>query len=476
MLLWSRAMNNFNDRISRALLCCLSLICALEFQTRRSLGQETLSLPYRTPYSEAKRVISTSFAPDVSMDQRRQAVLSAAEVGYGRRLADRLRNPVNVLAKTPGGLGLALRMTVDNRSVKKGALRAALVAGALDADPRFQVIALDQPVRDGSGRLITDRDILYRHRGTGALGRMEVKDVSVVSQKKKKNMQEYKRQIREMGLEQRKTGQRQAFVNRRTVIPELQEYAKQHQVTVYENVVTSDTNAARNGTTPVADVIDDIERSARLSFRIRATAAGFGVVMSAIETPRAFKAWRSYVQGDGSLSEAGYRTLSVAAGGSFASSGVASTIASRIVASSPWASRLGRLGKIARRAGMALSAGALGVRGYQWYSGEISTRQMTIETTAAAGGFAGAWAGAVAGGWAGAELGGFIGMFAGPKGASLGAAVGGLLGSVGGAIGGAWAGQTIVAKGVESIYSRLDEEQQDLLFAEFLRIYEAKSR
>ncbi|MFM8478724.1 MAG: hypothetical protein ACKOEO_23310, partial [Planctomycetaceae bacterium] len=122
------------------------------------------------------------------------------------------------------------------------------------------------------------------------------------------------------------------------------------------------------------------------------------------------------------------------------------------------------------------SAGALGVRGYQWYTGEISTRQMTTETVSAAGGIAGAWAGAAAGGWAGAKIGGAVALVAGPEAVPVGAAAGGFIGTVSGAIGGGWAVQKLVSTGVDSIYSRLDEQQQEILLAELLQFYERQSR
>ena len=64
----------------------------------------------------------------------------------------------------------------------------------------------------------------------------------------------------------------------------------------------------------------------------------------------------------------------------------------------------------------------------------------------------------------------------GPEGIPAGAVVGGFVGSMGGAIAGAWAGQTITKIGIESIYSRLDDRQQEQLFIAVSRIYEAKAR
>lgn len=406
-------MNEPAPRSLPGLLPCAALIAAFAFITLQAHGQQVAAIRYRVPYSVAKPVITATFTSESCRAYRQNAVLKAAEVGYGRR-----------------------------------------AAGALDVDPRFQVVALDQPVRDASGRLITNRDILYRHRATGAFGRLEVKDVSTSSQRS--HLKNYQRQIRVMAQERRETGKHQAIVNQSSVIPELREYAAKHQVTFYENVVTSDSGAATRGATAVANVLKDVCD-----------------VFS--ETPQALKAWRNYRQGSGSLEEAGFRTLSTAAGGAYALSGLSSTLGSGNSPAGQWAGRLGRVGRMAHAAGWASSAGALGVRGYQWYTGEISTRQMTTETASAAGGFAGAWAGAGAGGWAGIKIGAAIAAFAGPEAVPAGAAAGGCIGTVSGAIGGAWAVQKLVSTGLDSIYSRLDDQQQELLFAELLRYYEERS-
>ncbi|MFM8476179.1 MAG: hypothetical protein ACKOEO_10330, partial [Planctomycetaceae bacterium] len=335
-------MNDPARHTSTGLLRCAALIAAIACTMHQAHGQQTAAIRYRVPYSSAKPAITSGFTSESSLAQRRHAVLKAAEVGYGSRAAGVLGNSVDVIATTPGGEGLALRMAVGNPAVRKGALRAARVAGALEGDPRFQVVALDQPVRDASGRLITDRDILYLHRATGALGRLEVKDVTTSSQRS--NLRNYQRQIREMGLEQRKTGQQQAFVNRRTVIPELREYAAKYQVTVYENVNLSDSGAATRWTTAIADVLNDIDLRNRLSALSRVTEHVYQVFTDA---PPALKAWQHYRQGSGSLEEAEFRSLSTGAAGAFALSGSASTVASGMSPAGRWAGRLARVGRVA---------------------------------------------------------------------------------------------------------------------------------
>ena len=131
-----------------AVVGCFALAMSTS-TTTRSCAQESEVMPiqigYRTPYAIAKPVISSSFSVGSSLDRRRAAVMRAAEVGNGRRAGAALGNSIEVLAKTPGGESLTQRFAVDNPFVRKGALRAARLAGALDVDLRFKVVALDQP-------------------------------------------------------------------------------------------------------------------------------------------------------------------------------------------------------------------------------------------------------------------------------------------------------------------------------------------
>ena len=441
-------------------------------QSKPILGQEIAidDLQYRTPYKTVKPTITAAFAEGSSLEARKFAVLKAAETAYGKNAAKALGGSESVLARIKGGEALAKRFGVDNRSVRKGALRASRVGQSIDADPRFKLLAFDQPVYDRRGRLLTDRDIVYRHRSTGMLGRMEVKDVTPESQKS--SSRKYKRQIRLMAEEQLRTGQTQAFVNRRSVIPSLHEYAAQRGVRVYENIVTTTNSLAAPNTIHINNVLEDLDRVARTQTGIRRAGLGLGVAAATLEAIQSVRAWNDYLAGDDSVLEASYHTALTGAAGSFAARGIASEILTRVNPSGRTAAILGGLKKYSTPFAVGLTGVSTGIRGYQWYSGELTTREFVTEASGnvggLAGGLVGAWAGAGAGGYLGLKTGAVIGLFFGPEGAPIGAAIGGSVGSfvgmVGGGVAGAWAVQQATVYGVESIYSRLDATQKRELF------------
>jgi hypothetical protein len=432
------------------------------------------ALGYRTPYSVAKPAIESSFTAYSTFDQKRAALLKAAEVAFGSRDRAALGNSLDVLAGIPGGMKIARELTIMNRPNQMGALRAARVAGATQADSRFNVVALEQLVRDRNGAIVTDRDIVFRHKKTGSLGRIEVKDAKPLSQKA--NIGKYKRQIDLMAFEQRRTGQPQAFVNRRPLLPELQRYAAQKGVAAYGNVVTSEAGLKSPRNVSITKVLDDIDQSAIRQFRTRAAMTGFGTVMAAVQVRHAFQQWRDYGIGRASALEASHHTLMAGSGASFAIGGIANTLATQVSASGRAAMILGKVGRYAGPAGYVLMAGAFGLQGYQYWSGELNTRQFVYSASTAGGALAGGFAGAWGGGLAGATIGGAIGLCFGPEAVPLGAAIGGGIGTIGGAIGGAWMAQSVVSLGVESYYSRLDQRQQEQLFAALQEHYRTKAQ
>lgn len=437
-----------------AAMICLSTLA--ESAIAQSTEVETIG--YRAPYTVAKPFIESLFHSGSSLDSRRHAVLKAAEVAYGTRARAALGNSVDVLAKTPGGMKIARELAIMNPSNRKGALRAARVAGAFDTDSRFRVVALEQLVKSRMGAVITDRDVVFRHRSSGSLGRIEVKDATPTSQRS--NMAKYKRQIRLMAVEQHQTGQPQAFVNRRDLIPELRRYAASKGVRAYGNVVTSSAGELRPNSIPISNVLDDLDQTARSNFRMRSATAGFGVIMAVVEGQRAMDHWNQYLSGDGSIGDVSHHTLLASAGGSYAIGGVTSSLSTMINASSRSAVLLGQVGKAAPWIGAGLMVGATGVRGYQWYSGEMNTRRFTVTTVSAGGG--------LSGGLAGAFGGSIVGAYGGPWGSAGGAIIGG--------IAGAWAGQTIATYGVESYYSFLDAQQQEQLFESLMQHYQSQAQ
>lgn len=452
-----------NLRLIRLLFWNLtSTIVTLVSVQGTSYAQEIAvnNLGYRTPYRVAKPVLQLAFRSGSSLDERRSAVIKAAEVAYGSRGKTALGNSVDVLARTPGGLKIARELTIMNPSNRKGALRTARVAGSFDADARYKVVALEQLVFDRKGKLLTDRDLVFRHRVSGSLGRIEVKDATPSTQRS--SLTRYMRQISLMAAEQNRTGQPQAFVNRRPLIPELRDYAASKGVRAYGNVVTSTSAIGKADNVSVQSVLDDLDREATRSFRVRAATTGFGIVMVAIQGREAYNQWHQYGLGNGSATEAGYHTMMTSAGGAYVIGGVSSTLATMKDASSRSAEIFGRVGKVAPWVGAGLLVGGTAIQGYQYYSGEINSRQFTTTTASAGGG--------LAGGLAGAAGGAYLGVYGGPWAwatVPAGAIVGGIAGS--------WTGQTIATYGIESYYSFLDADQQQQLLAALIQHYHSQS-
>ncbi len=427
----------------------------------------TESLRYKSPYSVAKPVLTRAFDPTGTVSQRRSAVLAAARVAYGSRAAGALGDAVDTLARTPGGQSLASHFAVDNRNVQKGALRTARVAAAFDRDPRFRVVAVEEWVRDSGRR--TDRDIVYRHRASSSRGRIEVKDVGKPGQRS--NLLKYKRQIRLMSLEQLETGQPQAFVNRRTVIPALKQYAERRGVAVYENVVTSRRGAQVPGATRIEQVLDDLNQKSNAQLRGTALATSVGTLVAFSEGSKALAAWRGRHADPGMRQEAVYHGLLALSGAAFAVRGPLVMTTRKLDPTTTLSRVLSRTTRIARPAGVVLLGTAAAYRTAQWMQGEMNNRQFAVYVVPSAGEAAGAFSGAWAGGIAGAKIGGGLGALVGPEGVPLGAAIGGFAGLVGGGLAGAWFGETIASSQIEAYFDALDETQRQRLFQEVREHY-----
>eukprot|EP01047_Picozoa_sp_COSAG01_P086254 COSAG01_NODE_19314_length_1018_cov_0.985854_1_plen_196_part_10 len=164
---------------------------------------------------------------------------------------------------------------------------------------------------DGKRKLVTDRDLVFRNRRTNSLGRIEVKDAKKTTQYS--NLKKYKRQMNQMAAEMKATGQPQAFVNRRPLVPALKKHAAQLGLPAYGNVVTSGTGAPLSlGQTPINEVLDDLDRIATRAFRTRAVTAGFGLAMAAMEGRNAYLHWHSFAEGSGSAFQASYHSTNAA--------------------------------------------------------------------------------------------------------------------------------------------------------------------
>ncbi|MEN3974278.1 hypothetical protein [Emcibacter sp. SYSU 3D8] len=188
----------------------------------------------------------------------------------------------------PGIEKLALLQRSPNRSQAKGYRRELLYATATYNDPRFDLVELSRVVGKGENR--TDADQIFRDRRTGLYGRIEVKDVTPASQRT--NLRKYQRQIDLMAREAARTGQQQAFFNRREIILGLRDYANRRGVFIRRGVVTGRSTAPN--TVPYRVAMTDLQQEMVRASRGRAIGGGaglaFGTWMLIDSSPEAVRA------------------------------------------------------------------------------------------------------------------------------------------------------------------------------------------
>jgi hypothetical protein len=367
----------------------------------------------------------------------------------------------------------------QNASVRKGAARTHLYQTRMQQDPRFKLIAVGEPVRDGANRLITDRDIAFEHKASGIKGRIEVKEISLESQRL--SLAKYKRQIDQMASEFEQTGHIQAWVNRREISPEIKRYAELKGVPAYETVITSE-RPLRPGETRFNNVLDDLNtrfvRAGRLNLFAGGTEAGLGVLMMASSAEPTYRDLVESLDPDrrstASVLRFGQHGMLFVSGSSFVVRGGAglAMVWSRAAARS---TRLFGLSKFAGRLGWAAALVSYGFVGMQYANGTITDREFAISTA----GFVGGIGGGVGGGWAGGEVGAIVGGGIGvvatggnPAGAAAGASIGATVGTGGGAIAGGYYGATLAESAISS-RCRIKDEQQQRDFENWLLSYYA---
>lgn len=137
------------------------------------------------------------------------------------------------------------------RSQAKGAARVLLYATVIHQDSRFELLAVDKQAQASHGR--TDKDLWFRHRATGTLCRIEVKDVAASSQRS--DVDRLLRQLENMYGEYLESRELQAWVNRQEAIPEVKLCGRTLDIPVYERIKQNQFGA----------VLDDFDRRALLA-------------------------------------------------------------------------------------------------------------------------------------------------------------------------------------------------------------------
>lgn len=327
--------------------------------------------------------------------------------------------------RIPGVEKSVLLQLSGSQSQAKGYRREVLYAVAFHNDPRYSVVAMNRPLKRSWGN--TDADLVLRHNATGLFGRVEIKDYSVGSQVT--NQQYLKDQIDKMSREGRKTGQLQFWVNRREIIPDIQQYALRKGVVPLGNVSTGRPNPGV--TMSSLEAMDEVDRHFFKGGQNRTILGGgqaaYGAWKLVEGIPIAWKdfneVWDPSARSKGTWLRLGEHGSSVLAGGTMVLAG-GSLTAGQFVAEGTQARlySIGRVGGIASIAALGASEAFLVAR---YANGDVTSREFWttqwVMGSAAAGTYAGGWIGGIASAailknpvW-GAGLGGGGGTWAGQK-------------------------------------------------------------
>jgi hypothetical protein len=324
----------------------------------------------------------------------------------------------------------------------KGAARTLLFATKAYHDPRFQLVALDQPVNESYGR--TDKDLVLRNRQTGQRVRVEVKDVKPASQRA--DLERIKGQIDKMAAEYRRTGELQAWANRQETIPAIKEYARQKGVPTYE----------KTKQTEFTKVLDDLERRSVVETRVKfagsALSTGAGIKLLYDATRGLLNATHSDENDLTTNLRIGEQLSLLAAGGGYTASGVAAAASTPFIAeklgielTEKTLAKLGGITKWGGRAGIVgviLGEGlGIGIDYYKW--DEMTARQRSVskvQHSVSIGTLA-----------VGFGIGFVAGLETGPGAFAFGLATAGA----------SYAAGKVATSMVEDSYSRLDDAQKE---------------
>lgn len=223
-------------------------------------------------YQERKAYLAERFNGAQSSAEKLDAMRSVVRAGpVGQRGLTQIFGNFNgaraIDPDTPGVGKVVVLSTSSNAVQARGHRRELVYAQGYFSDSRFDVVELGKILRRHWGN--TDADLVIRHRATGALGRVEIKEISPETQHH--NLSYYKGQMDKMAREAAHTGQLQFWLNRRPLIPELEAYAERLGIEAYGNVKTGQTTHG----TPFESVRDLQDRRFKAAtFRSRQSEVG----------------------------------------------------------------------------------------------------------------------------------------------------------------------------------------------------------
>ena len=379
--------------------------------------------------------------------------------------------PFNLSSATQGLSTTVRLLASDNPNVVIGNARTLRYAMGLQGDGRFQVIGLNRPRLNSIGK--TDADTVFRHQVTGLQGRMEVKNMSLSSQRA--NLPKIQKQILKMVQDARLTGEIQIWGNRQNVLPEIWTFAAQHGITVVERLRTGNTNLHPEdiGFRAFADGLDkQFHVQAKLIAMAGSVRLGMGAYMVYQASRQLANDLADFGRGQGDWVRLGEHALIFVAG-----SGLTVAGSAQLAHQIPSLANSARLVSLTKWSGRIEVVGAVLAEGFlvtQYMSGDVTERQFWYGQASLGGGLVGGAAGGFVGLKAGAVLGADIGSLVAPgPGTAIGAAIGGTIGAIGGGIGGGYVGAHFAGRGAESLYRFQDREQQERYAKFLLRHYQS---
>ena len=347
----------------------ISTACVLCLSAAQGAAQPTLALAPALTHHEQTAALNGITKTDKATWMRAQVLKSR----YGQRGLDNLFKGFEgkgyLDPAIPGVTKNLNALSSLSQQQAKGAVRTLLYAKEAYQDPRFQLVAVDQPVNAPYGR--TDKDLVLRHRQTGQRSRVEVKDVKPASQRA--DLERIKGQIDKMAAEYRRTGELQAWANRQETIPAIKEYARQKGVPTYE----------KTKQTEFTKVLDDLERRSVVETRVKfaggALSTGAGIALLYTSTRGLMDATHADLNDLTANLRIGEQSSLLAAGGGFTASGLAQ-LGSRFATTQSTLAKLGSITKWGGRAGIVgvvLGEGlGIGIDYYNW--DEMTARQKAV--------------------------------------------------------------------------------------------------
>jgi hypothetical protein len=364
-----------------------------------------------TPARQAAGLAATEMRPGLSASELHEMF----RLKYGRRGEMLLGDEGEDFLTIPGVADNAGRAAnMNSANFAKGYLRNHLYARQIYNDPDFELLGADRPIETASGK--TDMDLIFRQIFTEREFRMEVKNVK--EENLLRNIEKYETQIDKMAEDAEVSGREQIWVNRRSVPPELRDYAEARGVRVFENVVTGEKSRLRPGTTTMSEVLEKMKTE---------ESAGDGLGLGGVRNQQLADSedLAGGVRWYGGATRVGEAELTADLEGGIEGDlegGLDGGLIGTAIATT----------KVLGIAGVAVAVGFEGYDIYKWYNGHLSTRRLIGSSASLGGGLAGG----LGGGFAGAAAGGAIGSVVPIIGTAAGGIIGGIIGGVTGGFAG----------------------------------------